>query len=285
VPRNPARRAPGLLRLSILGLLIAAVPAHAGGQKREPERGHRVLPPFGAKVVTEHVPVLPIPGIWRAPAVRTEPKPKVVAKRMGFRAPDEKPVTKPAPKPVKKPAPPVEPAIAPSVTRPADIHLRAGRAKFGSADYEGAILQFRLSEDKTAALVGTALAQAAAGRDEPAARSFRKAVRREPALVRRDIDFAGGFRDRAEYGKVLAALEIRAAAVPGNADAKFVLAVVRYYAGDRRAQGTFAWLARVTPADRVADLFLEGARRRFPPEKKKTQKKPSSAGRREGAKK
>jgi hypothetical protein len=155
-------------------------------------------------------------------------------------------------------------------------------------DYEGAAAQFRLSEDETRSLLGRFLALVAQGKDEAASRSIRRAVRREPDLVRRKLDLAAEYRDAKEYGKVVAALERRAAAVPGNADAKFALAVVRYYAGDRRCTGTFAWLVEVTPTDGVADLFDTGARARWPRPAKADQekrKRPSSEGRREGAKK
>jgi len=287
VRRNYARRARWSLGLIAAGLLIAAIPAHGGGQEREPVRGHHALPPFGAKVVTEHVPVLPIPGIWKAPARRVVSK--EVERKMGFRPPSPKPESCAdwKPTPAKKPAPRVVPLPAPVAAKPADVHLRAGRAMLGSADYEGATRQFRLSaiesSDSAAPLVGMALALVATGRDEPAARAIRKAVRREPALLRRSIDVAGEYRDRDEFARILTALEKRAAAVPGNADAKFALAVVRYFDGDRRCAGTFAWFALVTPSDMVADLFLEGARRRWPPEKKP--EKPPSTGRREGVEK
>ena len=48
--------------LILLLLAFAAVPAaHAGGQEREASGGQvRVPSTFGAKVVTEHVPVLPV---------------------------------------------------------------------------------------------------------------------------------------------------------------------------------------------------------------------------------
>lgn len=127
------RRARSLAVLLAFGLLSPLVTAHAGGQEREPDRGHRSLPPFGAKVVTEHVPVLPIPGIWRAPARREAPKPEAVRNRMGFRAaPNEatarKSTSAPA-KPGRAPAKTADanrsvrtvPLVAPERVKPADV--------------------------------------------------------------------------------------------------------------------------------------------------------------------
>ena len=78
----------------IAGTLLAAVAAAAlaGGQERDASRGQEVPPTFGAKVVTEHVPVLPLPHLWRRPAKEAK-KEEHVATRMGFRheEPNEKP--------------------------------------------------------------------------------------------------------------------------------------------------------------------------------------------------
>ena len=84
------------------------------------------------------------------------------------------------------------------------------------------------------------------------------------------------YRDDAEFRRVLAALEKRAAAIPSNADSRFVLAVQRYYTGDARCMARFAWLAANVPDDRESAAFAAAAAKRFgTPEKpeKKGEKK------------
>ena len=266
-------------------LVAAAAAALAGGQERESFRGQKIPPVFGAKVVTEHVPVLPPPFLWKIPP-KSVPS-KDVAARMGFRVERRKapeaPV-KPGPKANAKAAA-VKPA--PVHTPPEDAWFRMGRVRMAVADYMGAAVQFarsaRESEEDGDALLALAIALAAQAEDERAARSIRRAIRREPEVLSLATDPAVGFRDAAEFDRALKALETRAAAVPGNADAKFVLAVIRLLRNDARCMETFAWRVRVTPKDEAAKLCHEAAIRRLP--KKKVKSPDPSVVRREGVEK
>ena len=266
----------------IAGVLLAAAAAAAlaGGQERESFRGQKIPPVVGAKVVTEHVPVLPLPFLWKN--LPKSVPPKDVAARMGFRVVRQK-----EPEPPVKPTPKSAPKPAPVPALPTDAWFRMGRARLSVGDYAGAAVQFsrsaRESEKDGDALLALAVALAGLAEDERAARSFRRAIRREPELLSRSIDPAVGFRDAAEFDRVLKALEKRAAAVPGNADAKFTLAVIRFFRMDARCKETFAWQVRVTPKDEAAKLCHEAAERRLP--KKKTKSSDPSVVRREGVEK
>lgn len=168
---------------------------------------------------------------------------------------------------------PEPPRTSPSVLQ----DLRIGAAAFRRADYEEAMLRFKsaaeLAPDDAAPLMALAQAELALGRDAQAARDIRRAVRLRPEMLRTSRAIASAYGEGVEFDRVMEALETRAAAVPGNADSKFVLAVQRFFTGDARCRETFTWLQKAVPDDDVAALFVEACLERFG-----TRRTPDEAG-------
>ncbi len=294
------RIAPGVFRLTLLclaGLLFLASPAPVWGQVREPRGGHRLCPcavcrkKRESRKKREHRNPQ---GVYRGGArvVTAQPAthegPAYVPREMGFRrlypenllpSPEQR-----DPEPEGREVPGSESRIdqaeeaarkrrearkdEPSETSQQVLaDLRIGAEAFRRADYERAILRFKSAAegapDDAVPLMALAQAHIALGRDGPAARAIRKAVRLRPELLRTRRAVASAYREAVEFDRVMEALEDRGARVPSNADSKFVLAVQRFFTGDARCRETFAWLSKAVPDDEVAALFVEASTERF----------------------
>ncbi len=278
----PFKIAPGLpwlASLCLVGLLVLLVPGPLWGQGREPCGGHaecscdvcrkkregvkkdepRKLPQRyhgGARVITAH-------------QVQLDPV-RHLPHEMGFRPPAAKPAKKSridqAAERARLRREAREQKAAPMPPR-ALADLRLGAAAFRRADYEEAVTRFKSAAAAVLAdaapLFALGQAHIALGRDGRAARVIRQAVRLHPELLRSKRAIARAFGEPVEFDRVMEALESRAAAVPSNADSKFVLAVQRYFTGDERSRETFAWLSKAVPDDEVAALFVSASIERF----------------------
>jgi len=290
------RIAPGVFRLTLLclaGLLFPAFPGPVWGQERELRGGHSECPCAvcrkkreGRKKQPQRKPA----EAWRGGARVVTAQPTGhgetgdLPSEMGFRSLNREAV---APKQEAAPEPEVtggesridqaaEAARKRRAAREQDppktplqvlADLRIGSDAFRRADYEGSVLRFKSAAegapDDAAPLMALAQAHIALGRDGPAARAIRKAVRLRPELLRTRRAVASAYREAVEFDRVMEALEVRAAKIPSNADSKFVLAVQRFFTGDARCRETFAWLLEAVPGDQVAALFVEASVERF----------------------
>jgi tetratricopeptide (TPR) repeat protein len=170
---------------------------------------------------------------------------------------------------------PVEPPAEGEVVEPqpaagspaAERFLREASEAFREADYATAADKFRLAaisaSDQAGPLFAFGQALLALGRDDYAARVMRAAFRLDPKLPRETGDIAGVYKDAAEFDRVLRSLEERAAASPAGSDARFLLAVQRYFTGDPRARTDFARLGRDLPEDEAVALFRMAVEERF----------------------
>jgi tetratricopeptide (TPR) repeat protein len=173
--------------------------------------------------------------------------------------------------PVAAPAEDAEPKVAdpkPAAGSPAtEKFLREASERFRKKDYYEAAVRFRLAALSSPDLPGPlfALGQAlvALGHDEYAARVLRKAVNADPRILEETGDIAGVYESREEFDRVLTALEARAAAAPVDGDARFLLGLQRYFAGDPRCRETFALLAEARPEDEAVNRFRAAVEKRF----------------------
>jgi thioredoxin-like negative regulator of GroEL len=149
----------------------------------------------------------------------------------------------------------------------AERFLREASEAFREADYTTAADKFRLAAisaaDQAGPLFAFGQALLALGKDDYAARVLRAAFRLDPELPRETGDIAGVYKDAAEFDRVMRALEERAAASPEGSDARFLLALQRYFTGDPRARRDFAALAQALPEDETVALFRMAVEERF----------------------
>jgi hypothetical protein len=276
-------------------ILAFVFPAHSHGQERDVRGGHGETDEAGrrARVVTTR------PGTvrtytggarvvtWRHVPFRPTER---VPDRMGFRPeaaddapPEAKVETALNVEPDAESTSPAEPTSPPESASPepgstssesalpaaSAEEYRRGRDAFDRGDYVEAAARFRsavdLAPEHATPLLALGRTYVAMGQDGPAARTLRRAIRRDPEVLRRPHDAAGEYGERAEYDRVMKALGGRASATPSNADSKFVLAIERFFAGDARCRETFAWLLSAVPEDEVAALCLAAATKRFGP--------------------
>ena len=283
------RRSRSLIPVSmtLVWLLVAALPAHSQGQGSGPNGGHpraerptdeerlRAVFPHAARVRTRVRPVIgeePLPE-----RMGFRPKPQDDPVRPPERAREEPhPAPKPRPEPAREPPPPI--VRSRGVIR----DLRLGGAAFKRAEYDDAAAFFkaaaRAAPEDPGPLFALGQALVARGKDAFAARMIRKSVRMRPEVLGAPHDIERAYRDFAEFDRVMKALEVRAAAVPSDADAKFVFAFQRYLTGDARCRATFDWLARTVPDDEVAALLVKATTARFGPREERPREEPGDAG-------
>jgi len=146
-------------------------------------------------------------------------------------------------------------------------YLREGSEAFAKADYFEAARKFRLAAlaqpDKAAPLFALGQALLALGDDAYAAAVVRRALALEPALVDETGDIVGVFQSREEFERVLGELEKRAAESTERSDARFLLAMERYFSGDPKSQDDFRGIAGALPDDPAVKLLRAAADKRF----------------------
>ena len=145
--------------------------------------------------------------------------------------------------------------------------LREASELFHGKKYYDAAVKFRLAAISSPDLPGPlfALGQSliALGQDEYAAKVLRRAVIAHPVLVKETADIAGVYADQAEFDRVMAELEARAADSPSDGDARFLLGYQRYFSGDPRCRADFDGLQAAAPADGAVKILLEAVESRF----------------------
>ncbi len=162
----------------------------------------------------------------------------------------------------KKLAP--EPAV-PSPTT--ERYLREASEAFGKADYRVAAEKFRLAAvaapDEAGPLFAFAQALIALEKDDYAARVLRRALRLRPDLLKETADIVGVYKDRAEFDRVLAALQTRADAAAPDGDARFLLGLERFLSGDPSANDIVNPLRKQLPTDPAIAALAAACQVRF----------------------
>ena len=160
----------------------------------------------------------------------------------------------------------VEPAPA-TATPTAERFLRDASTAFGKADYTEAAEKFRLAAvaapEHAGPLFAFAQALLALGKDKYAARVMRRAINMNADLVREPGDIVGVYKDQAEFDRILAQLEARAAGSDETSDERFLLAAQRFFSGDPRALPELEELWKQLPGDVAVDRLYDAARKRF----------------------
>jgi len=143
-------------------------------------------------------------------------------------------------------------------------YLREASELFHEAKYLEAAKKFRLaaisSPDNAAPYFALGQALIGMGSYEYAAQVIRKAVRLNPDLVREPGDIMGVYQSQDEFDRVMAELE---KAAPKSRDARFLVGVQRYFAGDPRARDAFAALVAEQPDDELFKAFRDAVEKRF----------------------
>jgi hypothetical protein len=101
------------------------------------------------------------------------------------------------------------------------------------------------------------------GSDAYAAKVIRKAVLMNRGLVKEPGDIVGVFKSQEEFDRVLGELAQRAQDSPAGSDARFLLAVERFFSGDPKAVEGFRELDAAVSGDEALTLFREAAEKRF----------------------
>lgn len=145
--------------------------------------------------------------------------------------------------------------------------LREASDLFREKKYYEAAVKFRLaaigSPDIPGPLFALAQSLAALGEDAYAAKVMRRTIQAHPVLLKETGDLVGVYESQAEFDRLLAELEARAAAAPADGDARFLLGCQRYFTGDPRCRADFDGLAAAAPADGAVKLLREAAGARF----------------------
>jgi thioredoxin-like negative regulator of GroEL len=169
------------------------------------------------------------------------------------------------------PAPGADPKVAdprPAAASPAtEKFLREASEEFRAKRYYEAAVKFRLAAladpEQPGPLFALGQSLIAMGEDAYAARVLRKAIALEPRMLGETGDLVGVWESRAEFDRVLAALEARAAAAPADGDARFLLAVERYFTGDPRCREDLEALHAAHPKDGAVALLRGAVGSRF----------------------
>ncbi|MCK6459957.1 MAG: hypothetical protein L6Q95_08695, partial [Planctomycetes bacterium] len=149
----------------------------------------------------------------------------------------------------------------------AEKYLRDASELFRKGDYLEAAKLFRLAAlsapENAAPLFALGQSLIAIGSDAYAAKVIRKAVLMNPGLVKEPGDLVGVYKDQAEFDRVMGELVTRAEQGPAGGDARFLLAVERYFTGDPKAVEGFTALRAALPDDKAVELFDAAATKRF----------------------
>jgi len=170
---------------------------------------------------------------------------------------DEEPAQDAKDKKVAEPKPAADSPVT-------EKYLREASDLFQEGKYLESAKKFRLAAISSPDNAGPyfALGQALIGMGsyEYAAKVIRKAVQLNPDLVREPGDIVGVYASQAEFDRVMAELE---KAAPKSGDARFLVAVQRYFSGDPRAREAFAALAEERPDDELIKAFRDAVEKRF----------------------
>jgi hypothetical protein len=164
----------------------------------------------------------------------------------------------------------VEPAPA-AGSPEVEEYLRNASEAFRNGEYYEAAQLFRLAAlgapDNAAPLFALGQALLSIGEleshDAYAARVIRRAVVMSPGLLKEPGDIIGVYRSPEEFDRVLDELRRRAEASPLASDARFLLAVQRFFSGAPQSIEDFRALRDALPGDEACALFLEAAEARF----------------------